>query len=876
MSSAQIKLRRDTAANWTSANPILADGEFGYEKDTAKAKIGNGVANWVSLAYLSDAQLSDHLAASDPHPQYMTLAESDAAYTPIAHNTNTSNPHSVTKAQVGLGSVDNTSDADKPVSTAQVTAIGLKLDATHAGTGGAAHANVVAAGAAGFMTGADKTKLDGIEASANNYTHPANHAPSIITQDSSNRFVTDAEKTTWSGKQAALGFTPENSANKGAVNGYAGLDAGGKIPAGQLPSYVDDVLEYANLAAFPATGATGIIYVAIDTNKTYRWSGSAYVYITSGAVDSVNGLTGVVTLGTMSSQDATAVNIDGGTIDGTVIGGTTPAAGSFTSLSASGKVVSSGLLYSSGALAAFENAPGIYNYYSGGGVVAAYSDNAGTLAGLILQGSTVYCKAGNTTIGEFSSSGLSVTGALSATGNATLGAIDARWADYSVSNGSWTIHTGTAGGWAQGYTIASNDGAVSLAHFGAYGGTSSTSDYVYIAALGQSYANPTVKVDTAGLSVTGSLSASGAIVSTTGGIRSGNGVIETGFSYSDKGIVGTYSNHSLGLMVNNSEKATLDASGNLGLGVTPSAWSAGYKSIDFFGGSFAAATGGVQSIVSANAYNNGTNWIYKYSGNAAAMYIQSSSGGHAWHSAPSGTAGDPITFTQAMTLDDSGNLLVGTTSAASAVADGGVQVLVNGFATGQTTLDTGHITGTPTAIPYQRYMYAGTAVGSITQSGTTAVAYNTTSDHRLKENVRSANAARFNDIEFVDFEWVDGRHDCGVIAHQLQSVYPDLVIGEKDATEIRQVEIEPAIPAVTEQVLVTEAVLNDDGEEIEPAVYETVEVSPAVEAVMEDQEFPVYQQVNYIGLIGRMGTRIQIQDKLIQDLLARVEALEAK
>ena len=56
------------------------------------------------------------------------------------------------------------------------------------------------------------------------------------------------------------------------------------------------MIEGANLAAFPATGTTGKIYVALDTNKTYRWSGSAYIYITSGAVDSVAGKTGVVTL----------------------------------------------------------------------------------------------------------------------------------------------------------------------------------------------------------------------------------------------------------------------------------------------------------------------------------------------------------------------------------------------------------------------------------------------------------------------------------------------------------------------------------------------------------------------------------------------------
>ena len=93
-----------------------------------------------------------------------------------------------------------------------------------------------------------------------------------------------------------LNADKEAIANKGVANGYAGLDATGKVPASQLPSYVDDVLEFANLAGFPGTGEAGKIYVAIDTNKTYRWSGSAYIYITSGAVDSVAGKTGVVTL----------------------------------------------------------------------------------------------------------------------------------------------------------------------------------------------------------------------------------------------------------------------------------------------------------------------------------------------------------------------------------------------------------------------------------------------------------------------------------------------------------------------------------------------------------------------------------------------------
>lgn len=81
----------------------------------------------------------------------------------------------------------------------------------------------------------------------------------------------------------------EQVANKGLANGYASLDASAKVPASQLPSYVDDVMEFANLAAFPASGATGVIYTALDTNKIYRWSGSTYVEISPspGSTDAV-------------------------------------------------------------------------------------------------------------------------------------------------------------------------------------------------------------------------------------------------------------------------------------------------------------------------------------------------------------------------------------------------------------------------------------------------------------------------------------------------------------------------------------------------------------------------------------------------------------
>lgn len=67
----------------------------------------------------------------------------------------------------------------------------------------------------------------------------------------------------------------------GVANGVATLDNTGKVPTAQLPSFVDDVLEYANKSSFPTTGEAGKIYVSQNDNKTYRWSGSTYVEISS-------------------------------------------------------------------------------------------------------------------------------------------------------------------------------------------------------------------------------------------------------------------------------------------------------------------------------------------------------------------------------------------------------------------------------------------------------------------------------------------------------------------------------------------------------------------------------------------------------------------
>jgi hypothetical protein len=74
-----------------------------------------------------------------------------------------------------------------------------------------------------------------------------------------------------------------------ALNQKVELDGNGKVQASQLPSFVDDVLEYANAAALPATGETGKIYVTIDNGKVFRWSGSQYIEISAapGSTDAV-------------------------------------------------------------------------------------------------------------------------------------------------------------------------------------------------------------------------------------------------------------------------------------------------------------------------------------------------------------------------------------------------------------------------------------------------------------------------------------------------------------------------------------------------------------------------------------------------------------
>lgn len=116
----------------------------------------------------------------------------------------------------------------------------------------------------------------------------------------------------------ALANTKIPLSEKGQANGVATLDSTGLIPSNQLPSYVDDILEFNNLASFPVNGESGKIYLAMDTNKIYRFSGSKYVNITIGAgtADSATKLATVRTIGGVNFDGTANINLPGVNITG--------------------------------------------------------------------------------------------------------------------------------------------------------------------------------------------------------------------------------------------------------------------------------------------------------------------------------------------------------------------------------------------------------------------------------------------------------------------------------------------------------------------------------------------------------------------------------
>lgn len=178
--------------------------------------------------------LDEHKAAADALRQ-----EFDT------HMASKDNPHTVTKAQVGLGNVPNVATNDQTPTYTEAAALSRLVSGE------------TLALAFGKLARAVRSLME----------HLANRAnPHGVTKS-----------------QVGLGNVTNDAQVKrsemGKVGGVATLDSSGQVPASQLPSFVDDVLEYASKSAFPQAGETGKIYVALDTNLTWRWSGSGYVEI---------------------------------------------------------------------------------------------------------------------------------------------------------------------------------------------------------------------------------------------------------------------------------------------------------------------------------------------------------------------------------------------------------------------------------------------------------------------------------------------------------------------------------------------------------------------------------------------------------------------
>jgi hypothetical protein len=306
------------------------------------------------------------------------------------------------------------------------------------------------------------------------------------------------------------------------------------------------------------------------------------------------------------------------------------------------------------------------------------------------------------------------------------------------------------------------------------------------------------------------------------GIASTSNSIINGDVAGDLDILTTTGNIRLSTNAGASLQATLDTSGNLGLGITPSAWSGGYVGFQVKDAAFASFSSGY-TWVGNNWYSNSGN---KYIGTGNATLYEQNAGKHAWLTAASGTAGNPISFTQAMTLDASGNLGIGTTSpsvngldivkptntstylrtsdgtytALFGIAPAIGQALVGttsnhpvGFYTnnteraridssgrfaiavagdaysqdaGLTVNGTGftraiytNINGTSTST-HCSFANGNGVVGSITTSGS-ATLYNVTSDERLKENIANADSASslIDSLQVRKFDWkADSTH----------------------------------------------------------------------------------------------------------------------
>jgi hypothetical protein len=298
-------------------------------------------------------------------------------------------------------------------------------------------------------------------------------------------------------------------------------------------------------------------------------------------------------------------------------------------------------------------------------------------------------------------------------------------------------------------------------------------------------------------------------VGASGQVNQGSGgLITTG---SKNTILGPYNGNQGGLDIRTASncivlsdgdgnpRQIIDSAGVFGFGgKVPDAWTNSASVIQGYGWSISTNGTNSNSVdFTSNAYRSGGTTSFKYEGSSTATNYKQSVGEHQWYNAPSGTAGNAITFTQAMTLDASGNLLVGTTSLLS-------NANYFAYSPGNAWGIFGHVNGTASGIDFAKFYYNNTQIGSISQSGTTAVLYNLTSDQRLKENIQDADSASslIDAIQVRKFYWKsDGSHQrYGFVAQELVSVAPEAVHQPADPEEMMAVDYSKLVPMLVKEI----------------------------------------------------------------------------
>jgi hypothetical protein len=220
----------------------------------------------------------------------------------------------------------------------------------------------------------------------------------------------------------------------------------------------------------------------------------------------------------------------------------------------------------------------------------------------------------------------------------------------------------------------------------------------------------------------------------------------------------------------------VDASGNVGIGVSPSAWGTASTVLELKNGATFAGFSSKFTLVGQNSYSTASSDIYINNGFASQYYQVD--GTHVWRYAASGTAGASFSYAEAMRIDSSGNLLVGTTS----VGNSSRLTVQSTFGTANGLAVRSDSTSSSTVVSL---MNPNGVVGTITTSASTT-AYNTSSDYRLKHDIQPMqNAlATVAQLKPVTYKWnADNSESQGFIAHELQEVVPECVTGEKDAVD---------------------------------------------------------------------------------------------